>query len=341
MTTPQPHHLHPWVVERRERVTFGLLAFAYRSDPAPTASVLAAGQLADRLGLDAFYLGDHPARTTDPWAMLSALAVTTERVRLGTVVSCVLHRSPVLLARLASDLDHLSAGRLVLGLGSCWDAEELAALGLPMPPLADRQAMLAETVAILAGVWGGAPFDFSGQHYQLRQAAIAPPVQRPRPPLLIAGAGPRVTLRQVAALADACNVGPGVGSVAVNTPTDARRAFDVLRRHCRDVGRPYDAILRTHYTPWLILAPTEREAEAKLRRYYPMGLNPEQRRSRISGTPEQVAAYYQALADAGVQHFVVPRGDPAHSGYDTRGHVDREHRGREALVLMTIASGRA
>lgn len=306
-----PTIIYPWVVERRERVTFGLLAFAHPRDPAPVASVLAAGRLADRLGLDAFYLGDHPARTTDPWTMLSALAVTTERVRLGTVVACVLHRSPVLLARLASDLDHLSGGRLVLGLGSCWDAEELMALGLPMPPIRARQEMLAETVAILEGVWGGAPFDFAGRHYQIRQAAIAPPVQRPRPPLMIAGAGPRVTLRQVAELADACNIGPGAGSVAVNTPDDARRAFDTLRQHCRDVGRPYDAILRTHYTPWLILASTEREAEAKLRRYYPAGLDAAQRQSRICATPEQAVAYYQALADAGAQHFVVQSLDAA------------------------------
>ncbi len=297
---------HPWVTERRDRVTFGLQAFAHVNDRRPGQSVIAAGQLADRLGLDAFYIGDHPAKTTDPWPHLAALAVTTERIWLGSVVNCILYRNPVVLARLASDLDHLSGGRSMLGIGIGWDAPEFAALGIEYPGTPVRQEMLAETVEIIDGVWGSEPFTYTGQHYQVENARIVPPpVQQPRPPLMIAGAGERVTLRQVARYADACNFGPSPQIGGVGTPDDVRRKFDVLRQHCKEVGREYDSILRTHFTPWLMVAETEDAAKEKLRRYYPDGLTEQQRSTRIHGSPKQVAEYYQTLVDAGVQHFVV------------------------------------
>ena len=298
--------VHPWVMDRRDRITFGLQAFAHVDDPLPGASVVRAGQLADQLGFDAFYIGDHPARTTDPWTHLSALAVTTARVWLGSVVNCILYRNPVVLARLASDLDHLSGGRTMLGIGIGWDVPEFAALGIGYPSTPVRQEMLEETVEIIEGVWGDEPFSYAGQHYHVENAHIVPPpVQRPRPPLMIAGAGERVTLRQVARYADACNFGPSPQIGGVITPDDVRRKFDILRRHCEEVGREYDAILRTHFTPWLMVAETESAAKDKLRRYYPNGLTVQQESSRIYGSPEQVAEYYLSLVDAGVQHFVV------------------------------------
>lgn len=297
---------HPWVKERRDQVTFGLQAFAHADDPQPGKSVIRAGQLADRLGLDAFYIGDHPAKTTDPWPHLAALAVTTKRVWLGSVVNCILYRNPVVLARLASDLDHLSNGRSMLGIGIGWDVPEFAALGIEYPKVPVRQKMLEETVEIIEGVWGSAPFTYTGQHYQVEDARIIPPpAQQSHPPLMIAGAGERVTLRQVARFADACNFGPSPQIGGVSTLDDVRHKFDVLRRHCDETGREYDSILRTHFTPWLMVAETEDAAKKKLRRYYPDGLTEQQKSSRIHGSPEQVAHYYRALIEAGVQHFVV------------------------------------
>jgi hypothetical protein len=95
--------------------------------------------LAEDLGFDAFFVGDHPAWALDPWLHLAALAVTTERIRLGVNVCCALYRHPVLTARLAADLDNLSNGRLILGLGNGWDANEFANLGLPFLPARDRR----------------------------------------------------------------------------------------------------------------------------------------------------------------------------------------------------------
>ena len=109
----------------------------------------------------------------------------------------------------------------------------------------------------------------------------------------------------VAKYADACNFGSGHATGLVRTVDDVRRKNEILDDYCRDEGRDPRAVLRSHFTSWLMLAPTEAEAIAKRDRYYPNGLNDEQQYSRVVGTPEQVAAYYQGLVDAGLQYFVV------------------------------------
>ncbi len=295
-----------WRQRLQGRVGFGLQAFAHASDPHPSQSVIRAGQLAEQVGLDAFFIGDHPGYATEPWLHLSAVAMTTARIRLGSVVNCVAYRHPVMLARLAADLDWISGGRVILGLGIGWNTEEFGQLGLPFLPVRERQAMLEEAITVVRGVWGSKPFSFTGKYVKTTGGHIVPPpVQRPWPPLLIAGGGERTTLRQVARYADACNFGPGRNTGAVRSPDDVRRKLSVLRDHCLTAGRPFHEILRTHFTTWLMLAETEHAAQMKLRRYYPDGLTEEQRLTRLYGTPEQIRPYYQALAGAGIEYFVV------------------------------------
>ncbi len=106
--------MHPWVAQQRERVGFARQVDTLNDDPAPTERVLAAGRLAEELGFDAYFTGDHRTWQPEVWLHMAALAVTTERIGLGPMVSCVLYRPPVLTARLAADLDHLSRGRLGL-----------------------------------------------------------------------------------------------------------------------------------------------------------------------------------------------------------------------------------
>jgi alkanesulfonate monooxygenase SsuD/methylene tetrahydromethanopterin reductase-like flavin-dependent oxidoreductase (luciferase family) len=301
-----------WVAERRDRVTFGLQAVPRPDDPDPGKRLLTAGHLAEDLGLDAFYVGDHPAVSPECWVHLAALAVITRRIRLGSVVNCALYRHPVMLARLASDLDHLSDGRLVLGLGIGWHVTEFAQLGLPFPPAAERLAAQEEAIEILFGSWGEVPFTYSGRYFKTDAAHVTPsPRQRPRPPLMIAGGGERVTLCQVARFGDACNFGAGEATGGARSTDDVRRKLAVLRGHCEAVGRPYDDILRTHFTSWIFLAETEGEARRKLERSHPQGLTEVQTLTRVVGTPESVAPHYQALADAGIQHFVVQTQDAA------------------------------
>lgn len=295
-----------WVEEHRGRVGFGLQVFARPDDPEPGRRVVRAGELAEELGFDAFFIGDHPAYATEAWLHLTAVAMATERIRLGSVVNSVSYRHPVMLARLASDLDHLSGGRLILGLGIGWNDVEYGQLGLRFPPVRERQEALEEAITMIRGVWGAEPFTFHGRHFWTEGGHVTPPpVQQPGPPLLLAGGGERVTLRQVARFADACNFGAGRHSGGARTVEAVRAKLAVLRRHCEEVGRPYDAILRTHFTTWLMLAETDAGAQAKLNRYYPEGLTEELRATRIVGTPERIVPYFQELIDAGMQYFVV------------------------------------
>jgi alkanesulfonate monooxygenase SsuD/methylene tetrahydromethanopterin reductase-like flavin-dependent oxidoreductase (luciferase family) len=244
--------------------------------------------------------------------------MVTDEIRLGTVVTSILYRTPVHLARLAADVDQLSSGRLILGLGMGWDAEEFDRLDVPMPPVPERQRQLAAAVQTMRDVWQGVPD--SADH------PFLPPKQRGGPPLMIAGSGKRVTLRQVAEFADACNFGPSETTGGVRTPDEVRATLDILRQHCDDVGRPVNEILPTHFVSWLFLAKTEAEAQAKLARYYPDGLTEVQRYTRVATTPEGAIAYFQALADAGIRHFVVQSQDATdHETYRLLGNEVAPH----------------
>lgn len=301
---------HPWVAAADEGVRFGLQLVLGREG---LPGLIESGRLVDRLGFDGLYVFDHPALQADPWVALAGLAVATERVRLGSVVNCVPYRHPALLARLATDLDHLSGGRLMLGLGIGWFQGEFRAFGVPFRPAGERFAALEEAIAILGGAWGPERFSLEGEHYRVDGLQVSPPVQRPRPPIMIGGNGERTTLRLVARHADACNVSElrdqGNGQEAIGGADTIRRKLEALRRHCEAEGRPYGEVLRTHFTLMLVLARTEAAAAAKRERLAAASTSPATRRAQPSafvvGTPDQVAEHYRALVEAGVQYFVV------------------------------------
>src|SRR5215216_3654499 len=237
---------HPWVREFRNRVGWGLQASPAPNETDPTSRVMAAGRLADALGYDAFFLGDHPAYAPEVWLHLGALAVQTSRVRLGSVVLCAGYRPPVLTARLAADLDNLSDGRAILGLGHGWNATEFAQLNLPFPPVPQRQAALAESIEIIRGVWGAVPFSYHGRYHSTEgERIVPPPVQRPSPPIILAGAGERTALKLVARHADACNFGPGHATGLVRSTDEVRHKNAVLDRHCQESGRDPRSVLRS------------------------------------------------------------------------------------------------
>jgi alkanesulfonate monooxygenase SsuD/methylene tetrahydromethanopterin reductase-like flavin-dependent oxidoreductase (luciferase family) len=125
--------IHPWVEEHRHRVSFGLQVFPTETRTNPGRYLIAAGHLAEHLDFDAFFVADHPAWGLEGWVHLTTLVAKTERICLDTNVTCIFYRHPVLVARLASDLDHLRGGRLILGLDCGWDANEFAKLGIPFP----------------------------------------------------------------------------------------------------------------------------------------------------------------------------------------------------------------
>ena len=301
---------HPWVERYQSRIGFAVQGGAMLTDPDPTRVVMRTGLLTEEVGLDGFFIGDHPGNSPEAFVHLAALARETSSMALGSIVFCIYHRHPVMFARQIADLDQLSGGRALMGLGIGWNAPELARLGMSLPPVPERQHALEEYVRIVEGVYGDEPFSFAGETFSTTYAEIYPrPVQQPRPPILIAGAGEKVTLRQVAQFADACNFGASSNTGGIRGAEDVARRFTVLRRHCDEVGRPYDDILRTHFTSWLFIAETERDVQAKKQKYFPNGLTEEQEHTRIFGTPDQIVSYCAELLDAGVQYFVMQTQD--------------------------------
>ncbi len=307
---------HPWVRQFADRIGFGLQVSSRGDDPNPGRSLLRAAQAADQSGFDAFFLGDHPAWAPEVWTHFGAIAVSTERIRFGPMVAANPYRPPLLTARIVSDLDHLSEGRVINGLGIGWNAaayglgsNEFDRMGLPYPATRDRQLALAEAIELMRQLWSGQPVDFEGEFYTARGARVSPPLQQPEPPLVLAGGGERVTLRQVARLADACNFGAGPAG-GCESPRDAARKHSALKRHCEELGRPFDAVLRTHFTHWLMLAPDERALADKLAHYFPDGLDSFWGPMLVRATPESAVDYFQAFADAGSRYFVVQVIDP-------------------------------
>ena len=124
----------PWVEERRESISFALEVFPIRTGHEPARHLLTARRLAGSLSFDAFYFGDHPTWALDCWVHMAALAVTTSRIRLGLIANCVYYRHPVQTARFAADLDNLSDGRLILGVGIGWEPRGFANFGQSFPP---------------------------------------------------------------------------------------------------------------------------------------------------------------------------------------------------------------
>jgi len=233
----------------------------------------------------------------------------TERISLGPIVAAAAYRNPVVCARLVSDLDHLSNGRAVNGLGIGWNASEwemgrneFEMLGIPYPPAKVRQDQLEEYIAIMRGVWHQQPFSFDGQHFQIADAYVSPPVQRPEPPLLIAGGGKR-TLGQAARLADMVNFGPGPAGGTAGPELAAER-LAILREQCAAVGRNPDHILTSTFEHWLVVAPDRAALDRKVAKYFPNGVEGFWGSGLVAQTVDGAIDYYQQFIDAGIEYFV-------------------------------------
>jgi F420-dependent oxidoreductase-like protein len=175
---------------------------------------VALAQTAERSGFEALFRSDHylsvqgeGARgSLDAWATLAALGAVTERIRLGTMVSPASFRHPSVLAKSVVTADHVSGGRVELGMGAGWLEAEHAAYGFPFHDMRTRMDVLEEQLAIVRGLFGDEPFEFSGEHYRLDEVDSLPkPVQRPGPPLVIGGRGGPRSLRLAARYADEYN----------------------------------------------------------------------------------------------------------------------------------------
>ena len=232
------------------RFGFHFLDFTLPGQPQSIAPVLReTATTAEAAGASWFTVMDHyfqmeQFRTAhDPmlegYTTLGFVAGITQTVKLGTVVSGVTYRHPGLLSKIVTSLDVLSEGRAFLGIGAAWYEREHLALGVTYPPIAERFERLEETLQIALQMWSDDEGPFEGKHYQLAETISVPdPVRTPHPPIVIGGSGERKTLRMVAQYADATNL-------IVPDAEAATQKLAVLRQHCDDLGRDYDAIEKT------------------------------------------------------------------------------------------------
>lgn len=217
-------------------------------------------------GVDTLYRSDHyismadEARNVahDAWTTIAALAARTTTLRFGTLVSPATFRAPALLANAAATADHVSGGRIELGLGAGWMAREHEAFGFPFPETPVRMEMFAEQLEIVHRLWTEEHVDFEGRHYTLENAPGLPkPVQRPRPPLIVGGGGSRGTAEPAARFAD-----------EYNTPFASPEDFAAIRakvqRACEATGRT----LRFSLMTGCLIGETRAEALDRARQLY-------------------------------------------------------------------------
>ena len=220
-----------------------LRVFTEPQQGADYGRLLAVARAAEELGFDAFFRSDHYLKMgegsglpgpTDSWVTLAALARETSRIRLGTLMSSATFRYPGPLAISVAQVDEMSGGRVELGLGAGWFETEHAPYGIPFPRVVERFDRLEEQLAIITGLWEtpvGKTFSFDGTYYALTDSPGLPkPVQRPRPPILVGGHGPRRTPQLAARFADEFNV-------AFAGPEETGAAFGRARDACVAAGR--------------------------------------------------------------------------------------------------------
>ncbi len=210
---------------------------------AATARAAEDGGCAKFTLMDHWFQMEHFATAQDPmlegYTALGFLAGQTRRMTLGLLVTGVTYRHPGLLAKTVTTLDIVSGGRAQLGLGAAWYEREHKGLGVPFPPISERFERLEEALQIALQMWSDDDGPYQGRHYQLAETICQPPpIQQPRPTIMIGGGGERKTLRLVAQYADACNL-------FATSPAEIRHKLEVIERHCADVGRDPAEIEKT------------------------------------------------------------------------------------------------
>ena len=250
----------------------------------------------EQSGWDGLWIADHfmpnqednSGPVGEAWTTIGALAAAVPRIRLGTMVTGNTYRHPAVLAKMAAQVDEISSGRLVLGIGAAWQQNEHEAYGIPFYTVGSRLRRLEEAVQVIRSLFENERTDFDGKFYQITNAPLSPkPVQRPRPPLLIGGGGEKVTLRLAAQYADEWNVW--------GTPDVLRHKIGILEQHCADLGRDPSEI---HKSANLFVQVTDDPAEAeKARETYGARM--------LAGPVDEVKATVQEFIDAGVDELVV------------------------------------
>lgn len=222
------------------------MRFSFWPNPSQSfADVIALAKHVERTGWDGIWYADHfmpnapdtSAPWPEAWMTLAAIGAQVPRIRIGTLVVGNTYRHPAVLAKMAATLDHITGGRVVLGLGAGWQENEHKQYGIPFYTTGERLGRLEEACQVIKSLFAEPKSNFSGKFYQLTDASLEPkPVQKPMP-LLIGGGGEKRTLKITAQYADEWNVWGTVDTL--------KAKMAILDGHCKTVGRNPKAIQRS------------------------------------------------------------------------------------------------
>jgi F420-dependent oxidoreductase-like protein len=265
---------------------------------------------AEALGYDHLWVYDHfetvptrePTHVFEAFTTLAALAQHTSTIRLGQLVTCAAYRNAGLLAKEAACVDVFSGGRLIFGIGAGWYEREYQAYGIPFLRPGTRLQILEETLEVVKRLWTEEAVSYQGKHLTFDGAYCDPKPIQNLPEIWVGGGGEQVTLRIAARHADRTNWQVGLDEFVHKS--------EVLRRHCDEIGRDFDTIVRTHGPDCRIF-----DSDADLQQWLESsnggalrrGGRPhdEYVRDNFVGTVEQVADKVQAFVDAGCREFVL------------------------------------
>jgi len=260
----------------------------------------------ESLGFNSVWLYDHLYPLTpsiqksvlECWITLASLAVETDTIRLGSLVTCNLFRHPSLLAKMSATLDVISKGRLEFGIGAGWCEEECAAYGIPFPKAGIRINQLREAVQVIKKMWIEDETSFEGKYYAIKKAICYPkPLQKPHPPIWVGGKGERL-LKVAVRSGSACNL-PWC------TTEQFKQKLAYIRKCCISHGREPGTLIVSLYFDILIGA-NKNEVEEKLLKFKWEGVSHEQYRSvNIVGTPSECVDRITQYKDIGATYFVV------------------------------------
>lgn len=262
----------------------------------PFQETLALGQHVAATGWDGMWLADHfmpnAADTSTPWpeawTTLAALAPQVPGIRLGTLVTGNTYRHPAVLAKMAATVDHISGGRLVLGIGSGWQENEHQQYGIEFGTVRQRLDRLEEACAMIKSLFNEPSANFDGRFYTLKEATLEPKPLQPNLPLMVGGGGEKVTLRITARYADEWNVWGTVETMI--------HKMKILDRHCEDIGRDPKNIQRSAVA-LLFLSDDDK---------YIQQIRETVDRALIAGNLAEVQDTVKAYQEAGVDELLVP-----------------------------------
>lgn len=261
----------------------------------PYNRLLALAHHVEQTGWHGLWLADHfmpnAEDTSAPWpeafTTLSALAAAVPRLRLGTLVAGNTYRHPAVLTKMATTIDHISGGRMVLGIGAGWQENEHRKYGIPFFSVAERLEKLEEACQVVKALTCANSASFSGKHYTLDCAPLEPkPIQSPLP-LLVGGGGEKVTLRITAQYADEWNVW--------GTLETAKRKIEILDQHCLRLQRDPATLRRTIVA--LVFLTDDHKFALKMR---------QNTQATVAGSVSELQEIFGAYAELGVDEFIVP-----------------------------------